>query len=88
MRAAYANTSLTLLSSTFVIGTLSPPGGAGPEGTEKPPRVADDGCGLGCGIESILLLIIWNCRISMFQGDEMGLLGGSVGGGGGGTPWG
>jgi len=88
MRVAYVNTSLTLLSSILVIGMFSPaarPGGAGPEGAEKPPRVAGGSCGLGCGIGSILLLIIWNCRISMCQGDELGLLGGSVGGGSGGT---
>lgn len=91
MRAAYPNTSLTLPSSIFVIGILSPaagPGGAAPDGTEKFPRVAGGGCSLGCEIGSILLFIIWNCRISMCQDDELGLLGGSVGGGGGGTPWG
>ena len=90
MRAAYANTSLTLPSSIFVIGILSPaagPGGAGPDGPEKPPTVADEGCGLGCEIWSMLLFIMWNCRISMCQDDELGLLGELLGGGGG-IPWG
>lgn len=91
MRAAYTNTSFTLPSSIFVIGILSPAAGAGgadPDGTGKFPRVAGGGCGLGCEIGSILLFIIWNCRISMCQEDELGLLGELVGGGGGGTPWG